>query len=335
MLSLALVAVAWSVSPVAQNVIIVGWDGCQRAHLHELIDRGRVPNLVKLSSQGALVDVTVTSGATDTKAGWSQILTGYRPETTGVYSNSRFEPIPAGLSIFERVEEAFGDDAVFTAMIVAKKGHVDNEGPRRVPYDVWLRRNRTGKNANAKPAALLRRMNASVVEQGGKKFVAVPGKPYFQVQNGMDLFKNALKTNEAVGNLALETIEREKNRRMLLFVHFARPDHDGHAHGENSREYEAGIQEDDLWTGKIVDKLRELNLYEKTRVYVVADHGFDEGLTSHKNAPYVFCATNDPTVKRDGDRADIAPTVLKRMGVRIDRLSPKLDGSPLDSIAPR
>jgi len=36
------------------------------------------------------VDVDVTSGATDTKAGWTQILTGYRPEITGVYNQAFF-----------------------------------------------------------------------------------------------------------------------------------------------------------------------------------------------------------------------------------------------------
>ncbi|HUT60151.1 MAG TPA: hypothetical protein VNA25_20080, partial [Phycisphaerae bacterium] len=40
------------------------------------------------------------------------------------------------------------------------------------------------------------------------------------------------------------------------------------------------------WTGKIIDKLKQLGLYDKTTVYVTADHGFDEDGKGHKYAPY-------------------------------------------------
>ncbi|MGV8121407.1 MAG: hypothetical protein AB2L14_16735 [Candidatus Xenobiia bacterium LiM19] len=35
-------------------------------------------------------------GVTDTNAGWAQILTGYYPEISGVYSNRLYRPIPEG-----------------------------------------------------------------------------------------------------------------------------------------------------------------------------------------------------------------------------------------------
>jgi arylsulfatase A-like enzyme len=325
-------------APATQNVIIIGWDGCQREHLQQMIERKEVPNLVLLSQEGKLVDITVTTGATDTKAGWSQILTGYKPETTGVYSNAKYQSIPKGLSIFERAEEALGKDNVYTAMIVAKKGHIDNDPGARVAYDTWMtneQKRRSKKKANAgklpplRPQVWLRQANAKVVEKDGEKFVELPGKPWNLAQAGMDLFKNGLTDNEKVGSLAMETLEKQKGKRMLLFVHFAHPDPDGHKSGENSSAYTDGIKQDDEWTGKIVAKLKSLGLYDKTLVYVVADHGFDEGLTSHKKAPYVFCATNDKRVKRNGDRADIAPTVLSGLGVDLTKLSPPLDGKSL------
>jgi hypothetical protein len=86
-----------------RNVILIGWDGAQRAHVQECLARGELPTLKKLSEQGALVDIDVVNGATDTKAGWSQILTGYNPEATGVYSNGKYRDIPKGLSVFERL----------------------------------------------------------------------------------------------------------------------------------------------------------------------------------------------------------------------------------------
>ena len=78
-----------------------------------------------------------------------------------------------------------------------------------------------------------------------------------------------------------------------------------------------------------MDKLKELNLYDETLIYVTADHGFDEGMKSHNDAPYVFLATNDTLVMRRGERADITPTILKRFGLDLSRISPPLDGHPL------
>lgn len=312
-----------------RNVILIGWDGCQREHLNQMIARSEVPHLIALSKEGSMVDIQVTTGATDTKAGWSQILTGFRPETTGVYSNNRYRPIPRGLTMFERVEKHLGADAVYTAMVVGKKGHVDNDAPRRVPHARWLKNSAKGPLKNLKPQARLRRLGATIIEENGRKFVQFPGKPYYLVQNGMDRFVNGLNTNERVATHAMDLIEKNKHRRLLMFVHFARPDHDGHQHGENSAQYSAGIRDDDAWTGRIIAKLKDLKLYDDTLVYIVADHGFDEGLKTHKNAPSVFMATNDPKVKGKGDRADIAPTILDRFGIDLAKLDPKPDGKPL------
>ena len=79
-----------------QNVILFGWDGAQRDHVNEALARGELPTLKKLAREGSYVKIDI-EGKTDTKAGWSQILTGYYPEVTGVYSNARYQPIPVGL----------------------------------------------------------------------------------------------------------------------------------------------------------------------------------------------------------------------------------------------
>ncbi len=133
----------------------------------------------------------------------------------------------------------------------------------------------------------------------------------------------------------MEELDKHKDKRFFMFVHFADPDHPGHKHGENSRQYTEAIADDDAWTGKIIAKLKELGLYESTLVYVVVDHGFNEGEKGHRYAPYVFLGTNDAAVMRDGDRMDIAPTILKRFGVNLSTLQPALSGKPLDEPAAR
>ena len=100
------------------NVILLGWDGVQRNHLYELLNRNELPNTKTLINEGHIVNITITDHSTDTKGGWSQVLTGYRWWKTGVYSNEYwFNSIPASFTILERVENKFGKENIVTAFI--------------------------------------------------------------------------------------------------------------------------------------------------------------------------------------------------------------------------
>lgn len=318
-----------------KNVILIGWDGSQRNHVKEMIERNELPNLVALASEGTMVDIDVISGATDTKAGWTQILTGYSPEKTGVHSNRKYQPIPVGYTIFERVEQALGPDNVETRAMIGKKGHVDADAPTKIPYEKWLKKETKQKKVDKAKPGLGNLAGGEIVEENGQKYVVTQGKPYYNTKDHMDMFVNGLTENEKVGEMALKNLEECKNKRFLFFVHFAEPDHSGHRQGENSQEYSDAIKSDDEWTGKIITKLKELGIYGKTLVYVVVDHGFNEGQSGHSYAPYVFISTNDNQVTRKaGAREDIAPTVLKRFGIDLAKIDPPLDGFPLDEAAP-
>ncbi|MFH0914768.1 MAG: alkaline phosphatase family protein [Chloroflexota bacterium] len=293
-----------------RNIILIGWDGAQRNHVKESLGRGELPNLKKLISEGNLVAIDIYR-TTDTKAGWAQILTGYEPEVTGVYGNGRYQPIPRGYTIFERLESFFGSDRFVTVAVIGKKEHVDDDPPLRRPY-------REGD-----------RIEGKIITEDGKKYQLIPGKPYYHTRESLDLFLNGLNEDEKVGSKALELLEQYKDKPFFFLVHFAQVDHKGHSFGENSREYNDALISADTWTGKLMEKLRQLNLYDKTLIYVTADHGFDEGMTSHNDAPYVFLGTNDPQVIRRGSRADIAPTILERFGLKLSQFTPPLDGHPL------
>lgn len=318
-----------------RNILVIGWDGAQRDHMKEMVARNELPNLVALSSEGSLVDVDVTSGATDTKAGWTQILTGYKPRTTGVFSNSRYQPIPEGYSVFERLESFFGPDNIVTMGIIGKKGHVDNDAPRHIPYDQYQTMLDQARKRERKAAGIADLAQGKVVEENGQKFVDLPGKPWYNASKHMDLFLNGLNKNSVVTSTALQKLEENKDKRMFLFIHFAEPDHAGHAKGENSQEYTDALKDDDACTGKILQKLKDLGIYDQTLVYVVVDHGFNEGQTGHSYAPYVFVGTNDKTfVRKEGAREDIAAQVLKRFGMDLKAIQPALDGIPYDEQAP-
>jgi hypothetical protein len=318
-----------------RNIILIGWDGAQRNHVKEMLDRNELPVLASLGKEGAMVDIDITNGATDTKAGWTQILTGYRCETTGVYNNARYRPIPVGYSVFERLENFFGSDNIDTVAVIGKKAHVDNDPPVKMKYSVWIAREKKQRRINKNAIGLGNIPGGRIVEENGVKYVLVPGKPWFNASKRMDLFVNGLLEDSVVTKRTLEELEKRKDHRFFFFIHFAYPDHDGHIYGENSQQYSDGIKNDDASTGIILAKLKELGLYDKTLVYVTADHGFNEGEKGHSYAPFVFLATNDKAVNRDGDRMDIAPTILKRFGLDLKTIEPKLDGTPLDESAQR
>ncbi len=277
-----------------RHIILIGWDGVQRDHLLECMKRGELPNLKTLGSGGAFVNIDV-NGVTDTKAGWAQILTGYKPGVSGVYSNRKYQPIPAGYTVFERLKSHFGADRFASVAVISKKGNIGAEGP-------------------------------SMDRKTGKM---TEGQPYYHTKKSIDLFTSSIGDNEKVTARALKELAHYKDRPSFFFIHYGEVDHMGHRHGENSNEYNDALISCDRELGRIVAGLKGMKEYENTLIYVTADHGFDEGTTHHKDAPHVFLATNDPLVKHPGRREDITPTILQRVGIDLSALKPPLAGKPL------
>jgi hypothetical protein len=354
------------------NVILIGWDGCQREHMQQCLARGELPALKQLAAEGRLVTIDIR-GTTDTKAGWSQILTGYDPPITGVYSNGRYQPVPEGYSLFERLKARFGADDFAAVAVIGKKAHCGEfDPPKKIALKegeevLWPAQQKkidaekaaakaaaksgdgaAGKAADkparkagqkaagkqAKGAAdkaktIKAGPGSKIVVEGGVRYLVTPGKPYMNMHKACDEWIIGLQLDEKVGAKALELLDKHKDKPFFFFVHFAEIDHKGHKFGENSKEYNDAVISADTWTGKIVQKLKGLGLYTKTRLYVTADHGFDEDMKKHKKAPYVFLGTNDPKVTRDGDRADVATTIYDRFGLDPGKFQPPLSGHSL------
>jgi PKD repeat protein/predicted AlkP superfamily pyrophosphatase or phosphodiesterase len=282
------------------RVILIGWDGVQRNHLYEMLENPeRMPNLRKLCDPGNFVEVTVTSGCTDTKAGWAQILTGYDPEITGVYSNNYYQTIPEGYTIFERLENSFGNENITTIMVTGK---AENIGAKAgFPF------NNSIKNID---------------------------------KYELDTERTADKVWELAEGHLEEYVINHTNEHLFAFIHFREPDYIGHLDGEDHFNYTRDVRIDDKYLGEIVNFLKENDIYNNTKIYVTSDHGYDEESADypvnpinpghqHRMAPYVFLATNDEEVIRDGDRKDITPTILTQFGINISQIDPPLSGASL------
>jgi hypothetical protein len=340
---LAILSLTPVVSPIVgesehlQNVILFGWDGVNRGHLEECLKRKELAGLQKLIDEGTLVDIDI-EGKTDTEAGWAQILTGYYPEVTGVYSNLQYKPIPKNLSVFERLEGHFGPDKFVTAAIIGKPDNFSATPPKKVIVDEG-RNSQSGKTAGTGRAAGSNPRQANPVSkrqpqgtfwrENGERYRLIPGGPYYITKKVVDMFEKGMVENKKVGVRVIELLGEYKDRPFFFFVHFAEVDGTGRKYGENSEEYKKALVSNDLWTGRIMAKVRELGLGDKTQFYVTAAHGFNEDEDANGFSPYVFLATNNKQVNRNGRRQDVAPTIMEAFGVSLSRLRPALDGISL------
>jgi len=289
-----------SFSAGTYNAILISWDGAQRQHLEELIAAKKVPAIQAFKTEGSFVSIQVKGHGTVTSAGHAQMLTGLTSKVNKVINNERFEPIPEGYTIFERLENGLGKDNFFSAAVMGKSNYMGSQGPEAL--------------ADKKVPKYLKK-----------------GEPYFNARRSLDAwYGDSVRDAELVTAKGLEYIEQYKDKRFFMFFHFSDPDVAGHTSGENSEDYNEALIRCDALAGKIVEKLKALNIYNKTLIYVTADHGFNEGTDNHPNAPDIFLATNDKTVKNNGTQEDITPTILKQFNIDITKLEPPLAGKPLN-----
>lgn len=277
--------------PTSRNAILISWDGALREHVRAALAHGKLPHLARLAGAGALVDIEVTGHQTDTKAGHAQMLTGYGPELTGVHSNGRFNAIPAGYTVFERLHQRFGQTGITTVMLAAKDHNLGSQA----------------------------------------KSLLSNAEPYHLARQGITVWDgDKLRSANRVGDRALAYIDRYANKgRFFLFVHFKEIDAVGHRYGESSDEYDRALVLCDAWLGTMLDQVDQAGIADRTLVYVTADHGFDLGSKTHGRASHIFLASNDPRIKGPGEQRDITPTVLDAMGVDLATIVPALPGRAL------
>lgn len=288
-LLLASLAFSPATPPEERNAILISWDGAGAEQVRVALGKGSLPQLAALVAKGALVDLDVTGHVTETKPGHAQMLTGYDPAVTGVYSNARFRAIPRGHTIFERLQQRFGK-RLATIMVTSKGPNLGSLGSAA---------------SLAEPFHLTRR--ELTVWEG-------------------DRIRTARSVGaRAVRHVA----RHAKKGRFMMFVHFADVDVAGHYHGEGSAEYDRALVDCDAWLGKLVAELEAQRAADRTLIYVTADHGFDKGTRHHAAATRVFLATSDPAVSRAGELRDVAPTLLTAMGVDVTKVSPPFPGKGL------
>jgi predicted AlkP superfamily pyrophosphatase or phosphodiesterase len=103
------------------QVLLICWDGSQRAHVQEMLADGRLPNLQQLVDEGGFAATDIVDHITETFTGHLEMLTGYPPGDLGTTNLHHFRVIPHELTLFDRLEQHFGPQDFTTVWLTSKK----------------------------------------------------------------------------------------------------------------------------------------------------------------------------------------------------------------------
>ena len=128
-----------------------------------------------------------------------------------------------------------------------------------------------------------------------------------------------------VSTKAIEFIVNNTNSSFYLFVYFSTPDCSGHAHTDQSLEYNLSFIEVDRALGMLLDALRDQGIENHTQIIVTADHGWNAGTAGHSTfnddtaiLPLItnnYIMIANATTAGFRKQCDIAPTTLHYFGM--------------------
>lgn len=313
-----------------KNVILIGWDGVERERLNKLLADNKLPGFTKyFLQQGSCVNTTITTGTTQTKPGWAEILTGYSSSKTGVFSNLNYRPIPKGYTIFERLEEYFGSENIVTLFIAGKINNLAARGPHKICINC-LHRDFMKGGAKFK---YWDENSGELFPVGEEEPILEQreGEPYFITEDYIDVYVNALGESSNVKEKSFSYLDEHHNKKFFMFLHYEEPDEQGHRYNEDSPEYEEAIIQNDVLLEELVFKLKQLGILDKTRLFLTTDHSFDVGSRGHHMAEETFFCSSEKNLnqKTSGDRKDVTPTILDMYGFDLETIEPHLDGISL------
>jgi len=118
-----------------------------------------------------------------------------------------------------------------------------------------------------------------------------------------------------------------EHRPFFLAIYNPVPDSVGHMYGDQSDEYRWAIESADSQIGRIMDMLRELDVYEQTLIVITTDHGMT-GRSHGAGLPTdmrIFSIFKGPGVKKSFEMENVGFTVhLGYVGHRIIDIAPTI-----------
>jgi subtilisin family serine protease len=277
----------------AKQIIFIGVDGLQYNHYIEMLRSGELGNFSKLVNNGGWNGTANITGhnQTITAPGNAELHTGLNETLTNITDNTAGKSIPNSNTTFERLRAY--NSRIATGSVYGKNTSYIPDGilaNAKSEVDWWQNRT-TFSNSNW--------------------------------QDGTDCIYS-----ENVSEKAREFIGNYSDQSFYLVVYFGVPDCSGHAHGENSSEYNQSLINVDNGLGIVLDALEDNGLRgtrNVTQIIISADHGWNENSTEHNvtNSDTIvipLIASNSTLTMNttsDGlrEQCEIAPTILNYFGM--------------------
>ncbi len=286
----------------APNVILISVDtlradyvGCYGGK------KARTPHIDSLAADGVYFETAVSEVPLTLPAHCS-LLTGTYPVTTGVHDNLGYTLADRHLTLAEILRKrGYSTGAFVGAFVLHSKWGLDQG------FDTYDDEMKSRPASTGDP---------------------IPGLADSPVE----------RRGEEVGRSALRWIGKQGNRSFFCWIHLFDP-HDPYEPPEPflSRypkdPYAGEVAYADMVVGRILDTLRELQIYERSLIVLVGDHG--EGLGEHRELTHGFFLYDStlliplilklPGTDRFSDRlpsvggisqlVDVVPTILQVLGI--------------------
>jgi predicted AlkP superfamily pyrophosphatase or phosphodiesterase len=333
------------VDPYFDNVVIITWDGTNAEWFNKLIDNGTLANTRKLLDDGYFQTVRIISHRTSTDPGLATIESGYGADIHGIAYNM-FGPgslklsIPDNYTISERLKETYGD-GVKTGFFFSWATDLINDTYMNQEQSVDSTYHNMKDSIDYYFASENLSWHPNDTDSRAATFSG------FSEEIGMYL--SPVIRADFLGTKAANWVTNVTSERFYLRVHLTEPDQAGHGYGVEGSDgeitpgYMQSLIACDEAVGEILNVLENAGVMNKTLFLVGTDHGmFDR---SHGSGPYpgirlaitqtsyvVSNSSVQHSLEIPAAQMDIAPTVLKSMGVDISTLTPEYNGNETTGI---
>lgn len=140
-------------------------------------------------------------------------------------------------------------------------------------------------------------------------------QPFWHAGRAVDVAVNREMKVDPTDDM-LEALRSGGDTPFFAFFHWGGVDHYGHEDGERSEAQRAELRRVDGQLAAVLAELEAMGRLERTRVYVVTDHGFKPGGDDHYvESEEAFLATNDPAVGQGELLHQLAWTLMESYGV--------------------
>lgn len=240
-----------------RHVFVISVDGLGAELLARELQKGHLPNLARLRSEGSYAEGVTGTYPSLTAPGHATIVTGKLPAQHGIYANCRC-PVSG-----EKTRVWSSEDIrVPTMWDAARQAHLTSAA---ISWPLA-----GGAPINWNLTGLLSSANGDEVELRRLAKWATPGMieevVYGLGQVVLGGGDDAIRTRVAIYVI-------KKYRPNLLLLHLDDLDHAGHRYGPASPETADTLERIDAYIGDLLATIRESGLENTTDVFVVSDHG--------------------------------------------------------------